>query len=114
MLKSKYSFPKSLRLRTRFDYKRVAFRNRRHNGTYFVIEVRMNESSVTRLGMTVSRRFGDAHRRNRFKRIVREAFRLSYPDLIKGVDLNIRPHRDIPFLTMQQVQLELLRFLKDE
>jgi ribonuclease P protein component len=92
----------------------MSSRNKRHNGTFFAIEVRKNESPVTRLGMTVSRRFGDAHRRNRFKRIVREAFRLCYDELVKGVDLNIRPYNGAFELTMQQVQAELLRFLKHE
>lgn len=109
-----HSFPKSLRLRSRLDYKRMLSRNRRYNGTFFAIDVRKTESSVTRLGITVSRRFGDAHRRNRFKRIVREAFRLCYDELIKGVDLNVRPYNGVFVLTMQQVQSELLRFLKNE
>ncbi len=86
--------------------------NKRYNGAFFAIDVRKNNLEVTRVGITVTRRFGDAHRRNRFKRLVREAFRLCQHDLIKGVDLNIRPYPKNFQLTMQQVQAELLRFLK--
>jgi ribonuclease P protein component len=86
--------------------------NKRYNGAFFAIDVRKNNLEVTRVGITVTRRFGDAHRRNRFKRLVREAFRLCQHDLIKGVDLNIRPYPKKFQLTMQQVQAELLRFLK--
>lgn len=71
---------------------------------------------MTRLGITVTRRFGDAHRRNRFKRIVREAFRLSYKEMMSGVDLNIRPYQRNYHLTVAEVQAELMRFFyrKDE
>ncbi len=86
--------------------------NKRYNGAFFAIDVRKNGLEVTRIGITVTRRFGDAHRRNRFKRLVREAFRLCQQDLIKGVDLNIRPYPRNFQLTMQQVQAELLRFFK--
>lgn len=101
-----------MRLRSRKDYKRMGMHTKRHNGQYISIEVRNNNSSSTRLGITVTRRFGDAYRRNRFKRLVREAFRLSYPSLIKGLDINVRPHQGCYHLNLYQVQSEFLHFLK--
>jgi ribonuclease P protein component len=106
------SFSKDLRLRSRYDYKRMSSRCKRYNGAFFFLDVRQNECVQTRLGLTVTRQFGDAHRRNRFKRIVREAFRLCYHELIKGLDINIRPFPRLFDLTMAQVQEELLKFLK--
>ncbi len=85
---------------------------KRCNGAYFAIDVRKNGLEITRIGITVTRRFGDAHRRNRFKRLVREAFRLCQHVIVKGVDLNVRPYPRQFELTLQQVQDELLRFLK--
>jgi len=44
-----------------------------------------------RLGLSVSRKTGSAVVRNRWKRLLREAFRLSRQDLPPGVDLVIVP-----------------------
>jgi len=107
-----YHYPKALRLRSRRDFQRMGRQQTRLKGNYILIDVRENQTSVTRLGITVTRQFGDSHKRNRFKRLVREAFRLGYPDLIKGLDLNIRPCN--PEATLQQIQSELRYFLEKE
>jgi ribonuclease P protein component len=44
-----------------------------------------------RLGLSVSRKVGGAVVRNRWKRLLREAFRLTCPQLPSGVDLVIVP-----------------------
>lgn len=44
-----------------------------------------------RLGLSVSRKYGPAVARNRWKRLVREAFRLSREKLPKEVDLIVLP-----------------------
>jgi ribonuclease P protein component len=46
-----------------------------------------------RLGLSVSRKVGRAAVRNRWKRMIREAFRLSRPHLPKGIDLVVIPRR---------------------
>lgn len=46
-----------------------------------------NGLAFCRLGLSVGRRIGGAVARNRAKRIIREAFRLSYPELPPGIDL---------------------------
>lgn len=84
-------FPKQLRLRRRLEYQRMSQGCNRTVGQWIVIDSRENSTNLTRLGITATRRFGPAHERNRFKRIVREAFRLSQEKLPKGFDLNVKP-----------------------
>lgn len=83
-------FLKENRLRTRSNYQAMAHA-KRLVGSYVLIDLRPNGSLCNRLGLTVTKRFGKAVVRNRFKRLVRESFRLLQSQLIKGYDFNVRP-----------------------
>jgi ribonuclease P protein component len=50
-----------------------------------------NDRTVTRFGVSVSRKFGESVQRNRIKRLLREAFRLTQHELPKGFDLVLIP-----------------------
>jgi ribonuclease P protein component len=63
------------RLRKRFEFGRVRDQGRRIHTPGFVIMVRPGEQSRARLGITVSRKVGNAVRRNRVKRLLREVVR---------------------------------------
>lgn len=52
-----------------------------------------NDGGPTRLGLSVSRKVGGAVCRNRWKRLIREAFRQSRATLPPGLDLVVRPKR---------------------
>lgn len=53
-----------------------------------------NGLSRPRLGLSVSRKVGGSVVRNRWKRLIREAFRLSRNTLPDGIDLVVIPRRD--------------------
>ena len=50
-----------------------------------------NDLPYPRLGLSVSRKFGNAVARNRWKRMLREAFRLCRAELPGGIDLVVIP-----------------------
>lgn len=84
-------FPKRCRLLKRHQFQRLSNQGKRLFGNWIIIESHENQLGITRLGITVTKKYGKAHDRNRFKRIVREAFRLSLSKLPKGLDINIKP-----------------------
>lgn len=102
-----HSFPKTSRLRRRGEFLRLAQRGERRVGKFLIIEIAQRDNGITRLGVTAARRYGKAHDRNRFKRLVREAFRLSYHLLPQGYDLNVRPRPFAKNAKMQTLQQEL-------
>lgn len=65
--------------------------SRQRGMTVFAIR---NELGYSRIGLSVSRKNGNAVRRNRIKRLFREAFRLSQNELSPGFDVVLVPERD--------------------
>src|SRR5262245_12249289 len=92
----KFLFPKSARLLSKAHYQRVSRSGNRFFGNFVTIDYFTGDSRNPRLGITVSRRFGKAHMRNRFKRVVREAFRLSMPYFPKNLEINVLPRGTLP------------------
>jgi ribonuclease P protein component len=87
----KLTFPKTVRLLNSNQFRRVAKYGRHLSGEHLTIQACESRGPCRKLGLTVSRKFGKATRRNRFKRLVREAFRLSQHQLPCHLHLNISP-----------------------
>lgn len=90
-------FLKTHRLRKRDEFQAV-FVGRRTVARDDVLLIfgRRSELSHARLGLSVSKRLGNAPARNRWKRLLREAFRLDREQLPPGVDLVIIPQQKTP------------------
>lgn len=86
-----FSFPSRLRLRRRAEFQRVMDLGKRAGDQRLQIWALPNNLSHPRLGLVVGRQHGNALRRNRIKRILREAFRLSREDLPAGLDFACAP-----------------------
>jgi len=91
-------FPARMRVRLDRDFRRAyALRLRRDLGFASLLAA-PNGLAHARLGISIGRRVGTAVRRNRIKRLLREAFRLEQRAMPAGVDLivQVRPHEPRP------------------
>ncbi len=84
------TFPKSVRLLTKSDFDQVFNRRKSRADRRLVVYTAPNQQGHARLGLVVSRKVGNAVVRNRWKRLLREAFRLLQDDL-PAVDLVCLP-----------------------
>ena len=79
------------RLRRQEDFDRVYAQNAFAADGVLVVRGAANGLGFTRLGLSVSRKVGSAVVRNRWKRLIRETFRLTQHTLPAGLDLVVRP-----------------------
>ena len=101
-------FTRESRLRRRPQFEAVYGRRCSVADANLIVYGVLNDCSFPRLGLTVSRKVGNAVVRNRWKRILREAFRLARTELPSGVDLVITPRKGAQ-PTLNSVQPSLIR-----
>ncbi|MGQ0384658.1 MAG: ribonuclease P protein component [Gammaproteobacteria bacterium] len=64
------------------DFERARRSRERHGDAFFIVQCAANDSDTARLGMAVgTRAVGNAVRRNRLRRLIRESFRLHRQEL---------------------------------
>ncbi len=91
--KHRFGFPPTLRIRRQADFDRVYRQNVFAADRVLVVQAYSNGLETSRLGLSVSRRVGNAVLRNRWKRLIREAYRCQRAAIPDGLDLVVRPRR---------------------
>ena len=96
--RASYAFPRETRVVRSDDFKRAHESPAFAADEVLVVKLARNEGgpaklAPARLGLSVSRKVGNAVIRNRWKRRIREAFRLTRSRLPTGIDIVVRPRR---------------------
>ncbi len=93
------------------DYFTIYRQGTRTFSRNFTIIVCKNPFGYRRIGITVSRKVGNAVRRNRIKRLIREFFRLEKARLAESHDFVIIGKKKIPYLRYRDVCYEFSSLL---
>ncbi|MDR2438024.1 MAG: ribonuclease P protein component [Planctomycetaceae bacterium] len=105
------TFSQTLRLRKSPEFKRVFDAQCSASNGILIVFAVPNGLEHNRLGISVSRKTGNAVIRNRWKRLIREAFRHTGTGLTETFDLVVIPQRNTAPPTVQAVKSSLQKLI---
>ncbi|OQY09352.1 MAG: ribonuclease P protein component [Marinitoga sp. 4572_148] len=113
------TFKKSERIHLKNDFDKVFSCGKRHVNDYFVVVYTENNLGYSRIGITIKRKFGKAHKRNKLKRYIREIYRRNKSLFPQDYDIVFLPRKklskifdDLSFNDVKNIILNIAERLK--
>lgn len=113
-MKGDFTFSRIERVRKKKEFVAVYTGGKKKVGSFFVLYRRGNGLSHHRLGISVSKKIGNAVVRNRIKRIFRDTFRRMKPSGRAGVDFVFVARSRMRGISPKILAAEYWRFMKAE
>jgi len=107
-----FGLSKKERLTKQKDYRIVYAAKRTYSDGRLRIYVRRNGLDYSRIGYSIGKRMGGAVKRNRLKRLVREAYRKNKSQLPKGFDFVVIPRSDGEY-SLDEISASLKKLLEE-
>jgi len=107
MSDKRLNFPSEARLRKRWEFNTVYRMGCKINTPHFLLLILNNDGPQSRLGVTVSRKVGNAVVRNKVKRVIREFFRCNRPRFKKSIDVSVIAKRGAGHVSTRDIWHEL-------
>lgn len=105
-------FPRRFRIRARREFLALQRDGRRQAAAHFIVITLATPRPQVRLGITTSRKVGNAPARNRVRRLVREFFRRHHPRIARAGDVVVIARAGAATLSYADVVDELSRALR--
>jgi len=104
-------FPRACRLLHRAEYDAVYRDGRRRTSREFTVFLRPNGLELSRFGWSIKKALGNAVRRNRIRRRLREIVRLHRQEIAPGWDIVIHPRSTAATADFSPLAEEFLRLI---
>jgi ribonuclease P protein component len=117
MTQKRYSLPREERIRKRSEFDRVFKEGRRLHEQPVYARYVQNALPFTRIGVAVPNRLGKAAKRNRVRRMIKEAYRLHKHEMPAGLDIIFLPDaqwRDEPLHLLEQTMTKIATRLAED
>ena len=106
--------PRETRLVRRAEYDAVYREGRRRSSREFTLFVRPNGLDVSRFGWSIKKALGNAVKRNRIRRRLREILRMHRHEMASGWDVVIHPRASVATAEFAGLALELVKTMPRE
>ena len=103
---------KRYRLRNNREFKKVYNNGNNYWNRNLILYKKKNDLEETRLGITITKKFGNAVVRNRVRRRLNEIYRLNLYRIKDGYDLVIIPKKNVIDLPYEKLKSALEHILK--
>ena len=110
----RYGLPRASRLVRRIEYDAVYREGRRRSSREFAVFLRPNGMELSRFGWSIKKALGNAVRRNRMRRRIREIIRLHRQEIAPGWDIVIHPRSTVATAEFSKLAEELLKLMPRE
>ena len=94
------------------DFRRIYARGKSYVSPLVVVYALKNRTKNVRVGITTSKKVGNAVQRNRSRRVIREALRALAPRVRPGFDLVLVARGKTPYVKSTDVRRQLERQLQ--
>ena len=104
---------KDIKLRKNREFQIVYRRGKNFWNNYFTIFVRPINKDKVKFGISITKKFGKANKRNLVKRRIKEIIRLNINDLELGYEMVILPKKntlEIDYFELEKSLLKLIRY----
>ena len=103
---------KRYRLRNNREFKKVYDGGKNFWNRNLILYRKRNKLQETRLGITITKKFGNAVTRNRVKRRLKEIYRMNLYRVRDGYDIIIIPKKNVIDLSYEDLKSALEHILK--
>ena len=107
-----YELPKSSIIRNKFEFNRVYSKGRSYVNHMMIIHVINSDNIKGKVGFAVGKKIGNAVVRNRLKRLMREAYRISQHDINQNVSMILIARKPLVDVKSDAVQKAFISLCK--
>jgi ribonuclease P protein component len=111
MINSRLTFKASQKIRKNAEYQTIFKNGKRLYGAFLRVHFVIEENQTPRIGVIISRKLKGSVIRNRYKRLIREFFRLHQLEFKKGLHWIVVVSKGFEPVNLATIEKELARLL---